>query len=41
MNCDIFLTVDKGILNKAKYFHEIRIVSPVNFVIDWESEDVS
>jgi hypothetical protein len=41
MDCDSFLTVDKGILKKAKYFSGIRIISPVNFVMEWESDDVS
>jgi len=41
MDCDTFLTVDKGILKKARLFAEIRIISPVNFVIEWESDDDS
>jgi len=41
MDCDTFLTVDKGILKKAKCFSGIRIISPVNFIMEWESEDVS
>ncbi len=40
MDCEIFLTVDKGILNKVQNFSEIRIMNPVDFVLEWEGEDV-
>ena len=33
MNCEYFLTVDKGILKKAKAISGIAILSPVDFVI--------
>lgn len=36
MKCDIFLTVDKGILRKAGVFDDIRILSPIDFVIERE-----
>jgi predicted nucleic acid-binding protein len=38
MNCDMFLTVDKGILRKAGAFDGIRILSPIDFVMDKEGE---
>ncbi len=36
--CDVFLTVDKGILRKAGRFPDIRIMSPVDFVMEWEAD---
>ena len=33
MNCEYFLTVDKGVLKKAKGISGIAILSPVDFVI--------
>ncbi len=33
LNCEYFLTVDKGILKKAKTISGIDILSPVDFVI--------
>lgn len=36
MKCDIFLTVDKGILRKSPQIDGIDIVSPINFVIEKE-----
>jgi predicted nucleic acid-binding protein len=33
LNCEYFLTVDKGILRKAKAISGIGILSPVDFVI--------
>ena len=39
MDCEIFLTVDKGILKKSGLFSRVRIISPVDFVMEWESDD--
>ncbi len=36
MQCEIFLTVDKGILRKAREFVEIRVMSPIDFVVEKE-----
>lgn len=30
--CEYFLTVDKGILKKARSFSEIKIISPIDFL---------
>jgi len=38
MDCDTFLTVDRGILKKAGLFSGIRIISPVDFVMEGESD---
>ncbi|MDA3940341.1 MAG: PIN domain protein [Spirochaetia bacterium] len=35
-NCSYFLTVDKGILKKAQYIKEIKILSPIEFIIEME-----
>ena len=32
LECDYFLTVDKGILRKANMISEIRIINPIDFV---------
>lgn len=34
MNCDYFLTVDNGILKKMDDFQEIKVINPVNFVVN-------
>ncbi len=34
LECDYFLTVDKGILKKARAIAKIRILNPVEFVIE-------
>jgi len=36
MPCEIFLTVDKGVLRKASLFEGIRILSPISFVMEKE-----
>lgn len=36
LECQYFLTVDKGILKKTKEYSEIKITNPINFIIDWE-----
>jgi hypothetical protein len=38
LECQYFLTVDKGILKKGIKFSEITIMNPVNFVIEWEDQ---
>ncbi len=37
LKCDYFLTVDKGILKKAFYILDIKILSPIDFVIQQEN----
>jgi hypothetical protein len=32
--CDCFLTVDKGVLKKTGYIESIRILNPIDFVIE-------
>ena len=34
LECDCFLTVDKGILKKAKDITGIRILNPIDFIIE-------
>jgi len=34
LECDYFLTVDKGILKKARAIAKIRILNPIEFVIE-------
>jgi len=34
LKCEYFLTVDKGILKKAKAIAHIRIMNPIDFVIE-------
>jgi len=36
--CEYFLTVDKGILKKMTENSEIKIINPVNFIIEWEAQ---
>ena len=38
LECDCFMTVDKGILKKADKVSQITIINPVNAVIHWESQ---
>ena len=38
LECQYFLTVDKGILKKGIEFSEITIMNPVNFVLEWEDQ---
>lgn len=37
LQCQYFLTVDKGILKRVTQISEITIMNPVNFIIEWES----
>jgi len=39
LECEVFLTVDKGILRKALLVKGIRIMSPVDFLMEQEVED--
>ncbi len=34
LECDFFLTVDKGILKKSRVISKIRIMNPIEFVIE-------
>jgi hypothetical protein len=34
LNCDYFLTVDKGILKKAATITDVSILNPIDFVIE-------
>lgn len=38
MQCDVFLTVDKSILKRGVDFAEIRVMSPIDFVVEKEGE---
>jgi predicted nucleic acid-binding protein len=38
LNCDYFLTVDKGILKKATDISAIKIINPIDFIIEWEAK---
>ncbi|NJL58879.1 MAG: type II toxin-antitoxin system VapC family toxin [Desulfobacteraceae bacterium] len=38
LECEYFLSVDKGILKKADKCSEIKIINPVNFIIEWEAQ---
>jgi predicted nucleic acid-binding protein len=37
LECQYFLTVDKDILKKTTERSEIKIINPVNFIIEWEA----
>ncbi len=41
LQSDVFLTVDKGILKKAAVISKIKIMNPIDFVIEWEAQDES
>jgi predicted nucleic acid-binding protein len=41
LNCDQFITVDKGILKMSHLISKITVINPVNFIINWESSDDS
>ncbi len=38
MQCEVFLTVDKGILRKAALFKRIRILNPIDLAMEKEGE---
>lgn len=37
LQCQYFLTVDKGILKKTTEYSEIKTTNPINFIIEWEA----
>jgi predicted nucleic acid-binding protein len=37
LQCQYFLTVDKGILKRVTEYSGIKIMNPVTFIIEWES----
>lgn len=37
LNCDFFLTVDKGILKKSTQIREIEVINPISLISQWES----
>nr|VFK35097.1 MAG: hypothetical protein BECKMB1821I_GA0114274_11003 [Candidatus Kentron sp. MB]VFK77083.1 MAG: hypothetical protein BECKMB1821H_GA0114242_10983 [Candidatus Kentron sp. MB] len=37
LQCDYFITVDKGILKKSRDIRSPNIISPIDFIIQWES----
>ena len=37
LSCDYFLTVDKGILKKSADLSTIKILNPIDFIIEWEA----
>lgn len=39
LQCDVFLTVDKGIHKKKRNIHGIRILNPIDFMIEWEANN--
>ncbi len=39
LDCDIFLTVDKGILRKSLMAGDIKIMSPIDFLMEREVEN--
>lgn len=41
LECEYFLTVDKGIVKKATAISDIPIMNPIDFVIIWEAQHES
>jgi hypothetical protein len=39
LECEVFLTVDKGVLRKALMVEGIRVMSPIDFLMEQEVED--
>ncbi len=39
LNCSYFLTVDKGILKKSDKIKEIKVLSPIEFIIEMEERN--
>ncbi len=37
LQCQYFLTVDKGILKKTAKYSEIKIMNPIDFILEWEA----
>jgi len=38
LHCNYFITVDKEILKKLAEYPVIKIISPVDFIIEWEAK---
>ncbi len=38
LECQYFLTVDKGILKKTREYSETKIINPINFIIESEGQ---
>jgi len=38
LSCEYFLTVDKGILKKAADISTVKILNPIDFIIEWETK---
>ena len=38
-HCDVFFTVDRGILSKVREFRVTRVLNPVEFILETEHED--
>lgn len=41
LKCEVFLTVDKGIHKKKRKIHGIRIMNPIDFMLEWEVNNAS
>lgn len=39
LECEVFLTVDKGILRKSLMMEDIKIMSPIDFLMEREAEN--
>jgi hypothetical protein len=39
LQCDVFITVDKGIIKKANKISQLKIASPIDFMIEWEANN--
>jgi hypothetical protein len=39
LQCDVFITVDKGIIKKANKISQLKIMSPIDFMIEWEANN--
>lgn len=38
LECNFFLTVDKGIHKKKQWINRIRIMNPIDFMLKWEDD---
>ena len=38
LQCEYFLTADKGILKKTTEILQIKIINPINLIIEWEAQ---
>lgn len=41
LECEVFLTVDKGIHKKKRKISGIRIMNPIDFMVEWEANNAS